>query len=290
MRYALILLALFSAGVAVQVIVQAAMAAVDLGRPVRYTLDALSLLLRDWGIKFVAVLSMPLGALEPDPTREPLADSTRPPVILVPGYGMNRSCFLFFAFYLKKRGFPWVWIVNNRPHSAGIPVYAQRLADAVRRMQSASGAARVDIIGHSAGGVIAAWYVNNLGGAAHVRRLVTVGTPWRGTRVAVFGMRAHARDLLPDTPVIRQIQRPAVPTFALWTETDGVLIPHTSGRAEGMSAIEVRGETHLSMLYSPTVWRRVRELLLASEPSGAQAREPQPVEPQPVEPTPLESA
>ncbi len=268
MRYALIGLALFAAGTAVQVIVQACLNAVDIGKPVRFSARALSLLLRDFGIKVVAVLSMPLGAFELGPSRTPLADSTRPPVILVPGYGMNRACFFFLAFYLKKRGFPWVWIVNNRPHSASIPDYADRLAYAVQRLKRESGAETVDLIGHSAGGVISAWYLHHRGGADHVRRLVTIGTPWAGTRMAIFGQRAHAADLMPDAQVIRQIQRPPVPTYAIWTRQDGVLIPYQSGHAEGMEAIEVEDETHLSMLYSATVYRTVRDLLSGPQESA----------------------
>lgn len=268
MRYALIVLALISAGVAVQVIAQAFLNAVDLRRRVVYDAAALSLLLRDWGLKMVTGAMMPFGAVDPGPSRQELADRTRPPVILVPGYGMNRACMWFLDFYLRKRGFPLVWSVNNRPHSAAIAVYAERLGQAVQRALRESGARQVDIVAHSAGGVIAAWYINQLGGAAQVRRLVTLGTPWQGTWVAIFGRRAHAADLLPDSMVVQQIQRPAAPTFAIWTRNDGVIFPNDNARADGMTALEVTGETHVSMLYSATVFRMVRDVLLGDVRQG----------------------
>lgn len=265
MRIALIVLALISAGVALQVIVLACLNAVDQGRPVRWSAAALSRLCREWGVHMVTGAALPLGAIDPGPRETPLADRSRPPVILIPGYGMNRACFFFAAAWLRRRGFPWVWAVNNRPHSAEIPLYAARLAEAVQRLKRASGAERVDLVGHSAGGVIAAWYLKNLGGAAHVRRLVTIGTPWQGTRLAIFGQRVHARDLLPGSPVIRAIQGPPVPSTSLWTRTDGMLFPFTSAQTEGVNAVEIEDDGHLAMLFTANALGRLRDALLAPE-------------------------
>lgn len=265
MRLVLTLLALISAGIAFQVVVLACFNALDRGQPVRPTAAGLSRLLREWGVHVLAGLALPFCALQPGPRQQPQADRTRAPVILIPGYGMNRACFVWMAFYLRKRGWPWVWAVNNRPHSAGVPIYAQRLSDAVQRLKRETGASAVDIVGHSAGGVIAAWYIKHLGGAAHTRRLITIATPWKGTAVAVFGQRAHARDLMPGSEIIQQIQGPPVPTVALWTRTDGMLHPFSSGYSDGMRAEEIENEGHLGMLYSAAVFRRVRELLAAPE-------------------------
>ena len=270
MRLALIVLALISAGVAVHVIVVACLNAVDQGRTVRWSPAALSRLMREWGVHMLAGATIPLGAYDPGPRRTPRADSTRTPVILIPGYGMNRSCLFFMQIYLRRRGFPWVWIVNNRPHSATVPRYAERLGEAVRRMMRESGSSQVDLVCHSAGGVIAGWYVRQLGGAASVRRLVTIGTPWKGTQTAVFGQRAHALDLLPGSDVVAGIADPPVPTWAVWTRTDGMMVPFSTAAPEGVTCVEVRDEGHLSMLYSATVYRLVRDLLTARQQAPAQ--------------------
>jgi pimeloyl-ACP methyl ester carboxylesterase len=51
-----------------------------------------------------------------------------------------------------------------------------RLADA-----GLGAGTRVDVVAHSMGGLVARWYVEHGGGAAHVDRLVTCGTPHRGS-------------------------------------------------------------------------------------------------------------
>lgn len=283
MTLLLSLLALHCVGVAIYCGFKAAIGAVDRGVPVRIGRVALSRWFREWGVSVVAGLCVPLCAWQPDPARTPDGDPRKVPVLLLPGYGMNRACLLFLIFYLRNRGFPYVWGVNNRPYSAGIATYAARLAERVQQLKRESGAAAVDLVCHSAGGVIAAWYIGQLGGAAHVRRLVTLGTPWRGTRLAIFGQRPLAMELMVGSRVIERIQRPPVPTTAIWTRTDGMLIPNSSGFAEGMRAIEVDGVEHLSMLYSGRVFQLVREVLEA--PDDAEVAAPPLVESEEDHPT-----
>ncbi|MCW2972121.1 MAG: Lipase [Thermoleophilia bacterium] len=63
---------------------------------------------------------------------------------------------------------------------ADIRVSAERLASMVRLLGG-----DVDIIGHSEGGLVARWYVHELGGDEVVRHVITVGTPNRGLPVRI---------------------------------------------------------------------------------------------------------
>src|SRR5258705_13537643 len=47
---------------------------------------------------------------------------------------------------------------------------------------------KIDIIGHSMGGLIGLYYVKKLGGHERVRKLVMMGTPLRGTWSALLGV------------------------------------------------------------------------------------------------------
>lgn len=56
-----------------------------------------------------------------------------------------------------------------------------QLAAFVARVRSATGAARVDLIAHSQGNIVAQYFVKRLGGADWVDKFVALAPPWQGT-------------------------------------------------------------------------------------------------------------
>jgi triacylglycerol esterase/lipase EstA (alpha/beta hydrolase family) len=61
---------------------------------------------------------------------------------------------------------------------------AQDLAAFVDNVRGQTGADKVDLVGHSQGGLVARQYVKYLGGDAHVDSLVSLGAPHYGTAIA----------------------------------------------------------------------------------------------------------
>ncbi|WP_431875340.1 lipase family alpha/beta hydrolase [Micromonospora marina] len=61
---------------------------------------------------------------------------------------------------------------------------ARALSSYVDAVRATTGAARVDLVGHSEGGLVSRWYVKYLGGAATVDQYVSLGSPQYGTYVA----------------------------------------------------------------------------------------------------------
>jgi pimeloyl-ACP methyl ester carboxylesterase len=246
----------------------AAFNVLDLGEPLHLSRVGWSRYFREFGAHMLCGTLIPFGWRDPGPARTPGAEEGQPPVLLVPGYGMNRACWFFLVPWLRRRGFPWVWATNYGSGSRGIPEFAVQLAEKVERLCRASGARQVDIVAHSMGGVIAAWYVARLDGHLRVRRLITIGTPWRGTRLHVFGLRRQAHDMAPDSRVIAEIQNPPVSTLAIWSRTDHLVHPSTGGRGEGMADLEVVGRGHLEMVISLQIFRAVRDRLVEAAPAA----------------------
>lgn len=269
MSLVLQLLMLVAVAVAVPGVVTSCLNAVDRGEPVRLRASVIARLVREYASHLaMGPLILP-GIFDHGPTPAPGITADHPPVLLVPGYGMNRSCMMVLAHYLRQRGWKWAWAANNRRAGEhGVPGLAAGLARSVEDLLRASGARQIDIVAHSMGGVIAGYFINELGGAAQVRRLVTIGTPWHGTRLWVFGQRREAADMAPDSPVLQAACPPAVPTLSVWTRTDNLVFPFTSAHLPErdqppLRNVEIAEAGHLEMLLSPRVWRVVRDALAA---------------------------
>lgn len=187
----------------------------------------------------------------------------RPPVLLVPGPPQRRVALTFLRTFLRSRGYPLVWAVG--PGRGTLAERAQAIGGQVERLRRVSGARRVDIVAHGLGGLAAAWYVRHLGGQHHVRRLVTVGTPWRGTRMAVFTRGPLGRETLPGAPVLDDLSPCGVPTACIWGSLDPMVLPHTSAVADGSVSVEIEGAGHLDLLLSARAMRAVHQALEAQE-------------------------
>ncbi|MFC0030381.1 esterase/lipase family protein [Micromonospora chaiyaphumensis] len=61
---------------------------------------------------------------------------------------------------------------------------ARALSSYVDQVRATTGAAKVDLVTHSEGGLVSRWYVKFLGGAAKVGHYVSLGSPQQGTYVA----------------------------------------------------------------------------------------------------------
>lgn len=61
---------------------------------------------------------------------------------------------------------------------------ARALASYVDQIRAATGAAKVDLVTHSEGGLVSRWYVKFLGGTSKVDHYISLGSPQQGTYVA----------------------------------------------------------------------------------------------------------
>lgn len=80
--------------------------------------------------------------------------------------------------------FAYDWRASNRHSAAALQAFA---SDALRDWRARSGAshAKLWLVCHSMGGLVARYYCEQLGGAADVRTVVTFGTPYDGAMKAL---------------------------------------------------------------------------------------------------------
>jgi pimeloyl-ACP methyl ester carboxylesterase len=239
------------------------------GVPPRPTVPGLARVFREWVAHVWMLPLLATGVFEGAPRRSAPASGPGaecPPVLLVHGYDMNRGCWRLLEAWLRRRGWAWVWSTNHRPRWAPIPELAAELGQDIERLKRETGASQVDVVAHSMGGVVTAWYARQLDGASNIRRLVTIGTPWGGTLLAVLGLRPEAKGLRPSSPVIDAIRPPAMPVASLWSREDQIIAPSDSSVIPEAQCIELDQGGHAEMLLDPRVWRRVGAVLAATAP------------------------
>jgi hypothetical protein len=208
-------------------------------------------------------------------TGTPRGDRTHDtPVLLVHGYGHNRSGWFLLERTLRSAGFTSVHTMNYVAWGReGVPELAARLAARVEEIRALTGADKVHVVGHSMGGVLLRWYIQVLGGGRFVDTAITIASPHEGTVVAMLGAGAGARDLRPGSRVMRRlattVRRTEVRWVAFYSNLDALIQPAPSAMLRHpllrATNILVKDQGHLTIMMAPIVARSVVAQLEASE-------------------------
>ena len=188
--------------------------------------------------------SVPAGALDPRTPQDRLG-----PVLLVPGYGGGKGGLLVLADLIRATGrdAEVLTLPGNGTGDLGeqMAVLDRAADDAVT-----AGAPSVDVIGFSAGGLVAGLWVARSDGADHARRVVSLGSPLHGTHLAAVGAEnpdacpAACRQMVPGSTLLAELHTAAigtrVPWLSLWTARDEVVTPPESSRLDGALNVEVQ--------------------------------------------------
>jgi triacylglycerol lipase len=206
------------------------------------------------------------------------AEVTRPAVVLIHGFVCNRGFWLPWMQSLRARDMPYV-SVNLEPIFGSIDEYVPLIDAAVSRATALSGLPP-SLICHSMGGLAArAWLASASGAAARVDRIITIGTPHRGTWLARFSHLSNGRQMRHDCDWQQDLQARELTLhpvrnadrFTCWySNTDNVVFPASTATLPGADNRHVPGSAHVALAFHPRVMDESLELVAsaASSPSA----------------------
>jgi triacylglycerol lipase len=205
------------------------------------------------------------------------------PVVLAHGLGGNQStnwqtygpllknnCYCVFALTYGVKGVPAP--LNLLGGMNSMKSSAREFKKFVERVLKATGARKVDIVGHSEGTLMLNYYVKFLGGATSVRRYVSLAPLWHGTDTAgLASLSAFGSPFGLDTALTSSLQPffavgpqlltgsrfmkkmrsggtarvPGVKYTNIVTKYDELVTPYTSGIEKGMRNIIIQDKCAL---------------------------------------------
>ncbi len=215
----------------------------------------------------------------------PVAQDRPGPVLLVPGYGGRTASLDPLVAVLRAEGRE-VTVVSLLGDGTGdLDAQAGHLADVADDVLRTSGAPSVDVVGYSAGGVVVRLWVRDHGGDVQARRVLTLGSPQHGTRVAALGAEVAGgcptacEQLLPDSALLRRLnagdETPEGPAWAtVRSSSDQVVTPTGSAALDGALNVLLQDlcpsatTAHDELPADPLVAATVRSTLGAGPPSA----------------------
>lgn len=142
--------------------------------------------------------------------------------------------------------------VASFTHAPGVSIVriAKSLARIVDRIAKCK---RVHLVGHSLGGLVARWYVQELGGHERVSQTISLGSPFGGTEIARRFPILVGRELCRTSPLLARLRARAheheVPHTSIVGADDTMVIPRESAIFPRGDVVVLPNRGHNSLLF-----------------------------------------
>lgn len=219
----------------------------------------------------------------------PSVHPNQPVVILVSGFAASHRTLSVIRKRLLRDGFNVVVLSMDWDTLSdcvrGLYRMAEKLSTIVLQLKKTEGLRenKFFLVAHSAGGLVARYYIQLLGGFHYCDGLVTLATPHRGTWLAVLGFFSHlilkARvlfQMLPISPFIRSLNHTPLPSdfriVSIYSREDPLCHPKVTEFANSslsqIENLELRHVSHHDLLLSRKVYRLLLGYLRPEEPGA----------------------
>jgi triacylglycerol lipase len=193
------------------------------------------------------------------PDHLPAANGRRG-LVLVHGFVCNRGLWNRWMLRLREQDVPFI-AVNLEPVFGSISDYAPTIEQAVQRMQGVTGLAPV-LVGHSMGGLAIRAWAAAFAGRDRAHRIITIGSPHRGTWLGRFGTSRNAREMALGTDWQRALEaNESEGHFSNFTcfysHCDNIVFPASTATLPGADNRHVTGSAHVQLIDQPEVFDEV---------------------------------
>ena len=118
--------------------------------------------------------------------------SQRPPILLLYGFFSSRNCLMIIERILTAKGYEVIGFnlggLFGVFFTEGIVETAKLIDDKVQRLLDKHGISKIHVVAHSKGGLVALWWLLKMGGTNYCDKLITMGTPFKGSRLVYIAL------------------------------------------------------------------------------------------------------
>lgn len=205
--------------------------------------------------------------------------SKKPPILLLYGFFSSRNCLATLERMLANRGHDVICFNLGGLFGAffteSIIASADTVDKKLKLLFERYGFERINIVAHSKGGLVALWWLLKMGGSDYCSKLITMATPFCGSKLTYIGIATpfalYWQDLWqmrPNSYLLRQLQDSSIPdslqVHCMYSIQDavtrgfgGVYVP----KAGKVSEVPMHHVKHMEFLFRHDVGDMVSVLL-----------------------------
>jgi triacylglycerol lipase len=207
----------------------------------------------------IAALTLAAFSVARPGAHPPAEAVTINPVVLVHGFTGSPSSMATLKSNLEAQGRQAFSIDYSTENNV---TNANQLATFINSVKAQTGAAKVDLVVHSMGGLSSRYYLKNLGGTANVSEFVSLGSPHYGVISACLLPSSFGGQMCPFSSFLSSLNSgDDTPGSLLYTtiySTGDSTVPNSSSRLDGGACFkQVTGVSHSGLTTNATVFTHV---------------------------------
>jgi len=199
------------------------------------------------------------------------------PILLVHGYLQNQTDWLWFKRKLQENPeIGPIFSLNLFPPFNSITQFSEILKEEIEKIKAETKQDKIILIGHSMGGLVCSYYSEFLAKPGEILKVITIGSPFQGTRLAALGFGENVKEMSPRSSFLHhltsRIQQSKIPYHHIASQLDNMIVPwqsafpgHSHSHHNNLvdaNKLILTDHGHLRMLVSPKVVHQVAKWVL----------------------------
>ena len=178
------------------------------------------------------------------------------PILMTHGLYHNRTAWFIMKPKLKKAGYGNLHTWSYNSFTTSFPELVLELRRHIFKLYVENNNQKIVLIGHSLGGLIIKGAVSDPIVAEKISRIITLGTPFRGSLLAKIAIGRLGRSLHPESSLFEinhsNSTMGEIPKTAIFSPVDEMVIPWKNLKPleNGWQTLPCSSMGHVAMLYS----------------------------------------
>ena len=185
-------------------------------------------------------------------------------VVLIHGIFHNASAWTYYRRRLRRKGYNRIYAFSYGSRNTTFWDIYGKFETWMKQVERDFPGEDMVMVGHSLGGLLAKTYAGKRdeSSSAAIRRVITLGSPFKGSKMVVLGFGALADSLRYQGPLVRELEKyqpsTQLPCVAFYSPVDNMVLPTESMiPPAGWEQEQTAPIGHVASLYHGPTFKRV---------------------------------
>ncbi len=191
-----------------------------------------------------------------------------PNIILIHGLFHNKSAWIYILVKLiLSKKINAIYLINYNSYLYSFKEILKQIENSIYSLTANKSNNQIILIGHSLGGLFCYALCQNQQISSQINCIITLGTPYKGSKLAAFGISKLARELRYKGELVNEFKKANIAShikgFIFYSPIDNLVLPNSSLKSpiSKWQEIITAPVNHVAMLYNTDIANKIIKII-----------------------------